>query len=76
MKLEQIVHRMATDEGFASAVRKDLEGTLAREGIHLRPEEILALKSTLSGADEARDLISGLLDPVIWHSPQFDPRTS
>ena len=75
MKLEQVVHRMATDEGFASAVRKDLEGTLAREGIQLQPEVISALRSTLSGADEARDLLS-LLDPTVWHSPQLDPQTS
>jgi hypothetical protein len=73
MKLEQIVHRMATDEGFASAVRKDLEGTLAREGIRLTSDEVAALRAALP---DASGPMRSATDPGVWHSPQFDPQTS
>jgi hypothetical protein len=76
MKLEQVVHRIATDAAFAAAVRQDLEGTLAKEGIHLAGEEVAALEATLADAQAAGDLLSKALDPIIWHSPQFGPQTS
>jgi len=74
MTLEQVVHRMATDVGFASAVRKDLEGTLAREGIQLTSDEVAALQAALP--DASGPMRSVLEPPTVWHSPQFEPRTS
>jgi hypothetical protein len=64
---------MATDESFASAVRKDLEGTLAREGIRLTSDEVAALQAALP---DASGPMRSANDPVVWHSPQFEPQTS
>ena len=76
MKLEQIVHRMATDEGFASAVRKDLAGTLAQEGMHLAPDQVAALKAALKGDIESATRLGNATSLDVWHSPQFEPQTS
>jgi hypothetical protein len=76
MKLEQIVHRMATDEGFASAVRKDLEGTLAREGMQLAPDQVAALRAALQDDIELSTRLDGANSLDVWHSPQFEPQTS
>jgi hypothetical protein len=77
MKLEQVVHRMATDEGFASAVRQDLEGTLAQEGIRLTSDEVAALRAALRQETGVSGPLRSLVEPPgVWHSPQFDPQTS
>lgn len=76
MKLEQIVHRVATDADFAAAARRDLEGTLAREGIEVAPAELAALQAALRGASEEAIRPSGAGSLDVWHSPQFEPQSS
>jgi hypothetical protein len=76
MKLEQVVHRIATDAAFASAVRKDLEGTLAQEGMHLAPDQVAALKAALQGDIESATRLGNASSLDVWHSPQFEPQTS
>jgi hypothetical protein len=73
MRLEQVVHRIATDAGFASAVRADLEGTLAREGIRLTADQVTALRAALL-REPSRPSGASQLD--VWHSPQFEPQNS
>lgn len=76
MKLEEVVHRIATDAAFASAVRQDLERALEREGIRLTSAQVAALKAALNGdtGRAARPESADSLD--VWHSPQFEPQTS
>jgi len=76
MKLEQIVHRVATDANFAAAARRDLERTMAREGIELAPAELAALQAALWGTPEGAIRPSGATPLDVWHSPQFEPQNS
>jgi hypothetical protein len=76
MSLEHVIHRIATDAAFASAVGEDLEGALAREGIELPAEQRSALRAALAGSKGLGDLMGTALDPYIWHAPQFGPQTT
>lgn len=47
MRLEQVVHRIATDSEFAASVMEDLEAALHRADIDVSEGELEALRSAL-----------------------------
>lgn len=65
MSLAQVVHRMSTDNDFASQWRLDPEGTLAKRGLRLSNEELAFLKSGLKRQDRRDEVnLADLLTKV------------
>lgn len=55
MKLEQVVHRIATDSEFAAAVAQDPAATLHRADIDLSEGEFQALLSALQARQDKQN---------------------
>ncbi len=67
MSLATLSRRMQIDPLFAQHLSRDTEPTLAREGISLKPDELLALKHFL------KDPNALLIDPSNPDSSTVDP---
>ncbi len=71
MNIENVIHRIARDPEFASAIVEDPIAALEAHGLELHPEELDALQAALS-TPSGSNLITGTVGgPTDWFAPQF-----
>ena len=71
MSIENIIHRIASDPEFGSAIAEDPVATLEAHGLELHPEELAALQAAMSTPNGSSLIMDAPDGPTEWFAPQF-----